>query len=237
MITVRAAAGPLSRSSGSVTDHQKRRFFCSQSSSDHRNFTWWPEQVSFRAAGSDVRISSSLLRTTVSRISQTASQFKRFFLFFFQFSWLVWHQHPPWKVLPAVKQEVKSFKLLLPPMRPRVMCSETPAVRGNVSVTFFCIIFTWGGTNTAVVATANSGWTTMTSFSLATLLPRFSFEFQWRDRTLISWCLYCPLLLNTWHLTSQWFVSKKKKKRIRDFAEQRTVWELIIILIRFQRHI
>lgn len=41
MITVRAAAAPLSRSSGSVTDHQKRRF----SSSDHRNFTWWHEQV------------------------------------------------------------------------------------------------------------------------------------------------------------------------------------------------
>lgn len=136
MITVRAAAAPLSRSSGSVTDHQKRRFSVHSpaqiigiSPDDLSRWEFpcgrkWRQDFFFSAEDHSFQ-------------NQPNSFSVQTVFVFFQFSWLVWHQNPPWKVLPAVKQEVKSFKLLLPPVRARVMCSETPAVRGNVSVTFF----------------------------------------------------------------------------------------------------
>lgn len=94
-----------------------------RSSGSHRSdlMTWAGE--SFRTAG---RSSSFLLHCF-----QNLQLLKR---------WLVWHQNPPWKVLPAVKQEVQSFKLFLPPVWARVMCSETPAVRGNVTCTFLSFL-------------------------------------------------------------------------------------------------
>lgn len=62
-------------------------------------------------------------------------------VFFFQFCWFVWHQNSPREVLPAVKQEAKSFKLLLLPVWAVVMCSGTPAGRGNASVTLLSLWF------------------------------------------------------------------------------------------------
>lgn len=151
--------------------------------------------------------------------------------FFFQFCWFVWHQNPPREVVPAVKEEVKSFKLLLPPVWAVVMCSRTRAVRRNVSVTFcHCdfVIFTWGGMNAEAVATANSWWTVKASFPV--LMPLGNLNFNEGDQTLISWGLYCARLRNTWHFICHWFVRRNFFLEIlqnrEQFANESSFWSV-----------
>lgn len=229
------AAAPLSRSSGSVTDHQKRRFsdyspaqIIGISPDDLSRWEFpcgrkWRQNFFFSAEdhGFQNKPNSFSVQT-----------------FFFSFPDLFGTKIHLGKFYLRSNRKSSLLSSSSRQCEHEWCVQRHPQSVGKYPLLFFKVIFTWSGTNTAAVATTNSGWTAMTSFSLAMLLPRFSFEFQWRDRTLISWCLYCPLLLNTWHLTSQWFVSKKNKKtKNRDFAEQITVWELTIVLIRFQRHI
>lgn len=101
--------------------------------------TWWPEQVS--ASVRREVTSGFLLLCWRSRFPESAEQLLSLIVFFPpSFTDLFGTKNPPGEVLPAVKQEVKSFKLLLPPVWAVVMSSGTPAVRGNVSVIFFFLV-------------------------------------------------------------------------------------------------